>query len=390
MTFRQPHERELRVLVLAPFGRDGQLTCEVLHGAGIDSLRCEDMGQLCAALREGAGCIIVAAEALHPASVPALAGALGEQAPWSDIPLVLATTSHQARAAREWTLQALKRAGHIALLERPIRVQTLVSVVHSALTTRRRQYEMRDLIEKLRVGVERLDAERVVRERFVNLLAHDLRGPLGVSKMNAQMLAARPELREQTSALAGRIEKSIERAETMIRDLLDAHRLRAGHRLPLKLKRCDLMEIVRDATEDLPASDRARLVVQGPAHLEGQWDPDLLRRALWNLVTNAVKYGATDTPISVTTGHSQTVAWTAVHNWGASISQEEQQHLFEPFTRTHGTEAGTQRGWGLGLTLVQGVAVSHGGTVEVSSQPESGTAFTLRIPLAPRPQLPEK
>lgn len=380
MTFRHPHARELRVLVLAPFGRDGRLTCEVLHDAGIDSLHCDDVDQLCAALREGAGCAIIAAEALQPAQVPRLAEALAEQAPWSDIPLVLATATHQARAARAWTLAALKRAGHLTLLERPIRVQTLTSVIQSALTSRRRQYEMRDLIEELRLSVNRLDTERVVRERFVDLLAHDLRGPLTAGKLTAQLLASRAAPGEQTQGLANRIENSIGRAETMIRNLLDAHRLRAGHRLPLNLTRCDLMEIVRDATEDLSAEERDRLVITGPDQLEGEWDPDLLRRALWNLVTNAVKYGSGDTPIGISAGRSDTAAWVSVHNWGPSISLEQQQRLFEAYARAHGAEAAGQRSWGLGLTLVQGVAASHGGTVDVSSDAEHGTSFTLYLP----------
>lgn len=380
MSAETSHE-EQRVLVLAPYGRDGPVTCEVLYDAGLESLLCEDIEQLCEELRQGAGAIIVTAEALHPARVPTMVTALIEQPPWSDIPVVLATDENQARAARDWALNALEAARHVTLLERPIRIQTLISLVRSALTTRRRQYELRDLVEELRLTVERLDAEHHVRESFISLLAHDLRGPLGVSKMSAEILNHRPDNPEQVRIVAARIGKNINRADKMIRNLLDAHRLRAGQQLPLERHPCDLVEIVHDVTADLDSPDRDRVAVEGAAQLQGCWDPDLLWRALWNLMTNAVKYGAPDTSITISVGHEEGQAWATVHNHGPSITAEERNQLFQPFSRTDGAKAGKQRGWGLGLTLVQGVAVSHGGTLEISSETEPGTAFTLRLPL---------
>jgi signal transduction histidine kinase len=378
MMYRSPEER---VLVLAPYGRDGQLTCEVLADASIESTRCEDVEQLCSELGQGAGAIIVAAEALHPASMPSLVSALGEQPPWSDIPLVLATDQHQARAARDWIVEALEPARHVTLLERPIRVQTLISVVRSALSTRRRQYEVRDLLGELRLNVERLGAEHAVRERFIDLLAHDLRGPLGASKMTAELLQHRPNQPELVGRLAARIGKSIDRADKMIRNLLDAHRLRAGQQLPVERMPCDLVEIVRNVTDDLEGSSRERVAVQGPPHLEGCWDTDLLWRALWNLLTNAVKYGDRKRPITITLGSAEGEAWARVHNLGPAIPADEQQALFQPFSQSSSGKAATQRSWGLGLTLVQGVAATHGGRLEVSSDPASGTAFTLWLPL---------
>jgi signal transduction histidine kinase len=77
-----------------------------------------------------------------------------------------------------------------------------------------------------------------------------------------------------------------------------------------------------------------------------------------------------------------------VHNWGNPISAEDQKRLFRPFSRTQGARASGQKGWGLGLTLVQGCAVAHGGRVDVQSTPEGGTTFTLDLPLDARPFQP--
>jgi signal transduction histidine kinase len=369
----------LRVLVLAPFGRDGALTCDVLRHESMDCLCCENVVQLCDALRAGAGAAVVAAEALHQEAIQALITTLAEQPPWSDLPVVVATTSTQSRATREALVRALAPSAHITLLERPIRVTTLVSLVRSAISTRRRQYQLRDLIEELRLSVEHLDAEQEVRQRFIDLLAHDLRGLLSVARMGAQLIGAVRD-DERQAELARRMQRSLEQADKMIRNLLDAHRLRAGHRLSVHAERCDLVAIAHETADDLAEAERRRLVVNTPAELHGYWDRDLLRRALWNLVTNAVKYGANETPVTVEVGRDDGTVWIRVHNWGPPIPAEEHAQLFQPFMRARHQESGGQRGWGLGLTLVHGVAEAHGGAVAVESSAAAGTTFTLQLP----------
>lgn len=143
------------------------------------------------------------------------------------------------------------------------------------------------------------------------------------------------------------------------------------------------MEIVQEVAAGLDDKDRERVAVEvgDGARLLGLWDPDLLWRALWNLVTNAVKYGASDTPITISVEHEGAVARARVHNLGPTIPEDEQNLVFGAFARTNSARAGNQRGWGLGLTLVQGVAASHGGELHVRSEPTLGTCFTLQLPL---------
>jgi signal transduction histidine kinase len=376
---------DLRVLVLAPIGRDAEVTCEVLRDSGITCRSCADLDELGRELRAGAGAILVTAEAFGRDGATGLARLLDDEQRWSRIPVVVATTRHHAPAeAQGWAAGPLADGNLVTVLERPIRLVTLRTVIRSALRVRERQYELRDLLEQLRDNLERLDAERIVRERFVALLAHDLRGPLTTAIMAAKLLVARPERLDERVDLALRIERNMLRAERMIRDLLDAHRVRAGHRLPLDLQRCDLVEIATDVIGELEDADRERLRLRVPDRLEGVWTPAQLTRALWNLVTNALKYGAVGSPVEVTLARSPEGVAISVHNAGAAIPPDEQEHLFEPFRRARGAEA-RARGWGLGLTLVRGCAEAHGGTVEVASTPESGTTFTMRLPLDARP-----
>ena len=119
--------------------------------------------------------------------------------------------------------------------------------------------------------------------------------------------------------------------------------------------------------------------------MRGFWSSDELRRALWNLATNAVKYGASDKPITISVTRTAQGAQASVHNWGRPIPRDEQNELFRPFSRTHAAQVGGQKGWGLGLTLVHGCAEAHGGRVSVESTEEAGTTFRLELPLDARP-----
>lgn len=203
--------------------------------------------------------------------------------------------------------------------------------------------------------------------------------------MSAQVLVQRPDRLDERRELALRIDRNLERADRMIRDLLDANRIRAGEPLPLQLEVCDLAAVVREVFEELSATHGERFVLRAEDGVVGHWSADLIRRALWNLGTNAVKYGAADTPITLGARRTDGGAQASVHNLGPPLSPEEQQQLFRPFSRTRTAQAGGQQGWGLGLTLVLGCALAHGGQAYVQSAPGTGTTFTLELPLDARP-----
>lgn len=251
------------------------------------------------------------------------------------------------------------------------------------------------LYADLRQHIDQLDSERDLRERFVSVLAHDLRGPLSAAKMASQILMQHPERLDERRDLAMRIDRNIDRTDRMVRDLLDANRIRAGERLPLRIDECDLGAVAREAYEELAATFGDRFVLQAEDRVRGFWSADELKRAVWNLATNAVKYGAPDKPITITVKRTRQGAVVSVHNCGTPISAEDQTQLFRPFSRTHAAVAGGQKGWGLGLTLVHGCADAHGGRVVVESTKEAGTTFTIELPLdarlfQPRPDEPPR
>jgi signal transduction histidine kinase len=322
---------------------------------------------------------------LTPQGLARLGATLDRQEPWSDLPILFVTTAQGSRSAHARLAPHLARAGSITVLERPFPTVTLLTAARSALSARRRQYQLRELVAELHAETQRLAEERHLRERFVAILAHDLRGPLSTITTGVELLAREGVAGARRREVAIRAARNLRQMERMLRDLLDVQRIETGRRLPLRLRPCNLADVVRDVARELNEGHEDRFVVRGETRVEGIWSEDDLRRALWNLGTNALKYGVPGTPIVFDVVNDEEDACVSVHNEGDPIRPEDQETLFEPFTRTPVSEAGDVGGWGLGLALVRGCAEAHGGTVEVESSPQKGTSFTIRLPRDARP-----
>jgi signal transduction histidine kinase len=236
------------------------------------------------------------------------------------------------------------------------------------------------LFGELRDTIASLGVERGMRERFVASLAHDLRGPLSAAHLAAELIAREPACKPE---LATRVERNIERVDHMIRDMLDANRIHAGEPLPLRLEKCDLCGLAHQVAEEARTMYGDRFVVDC-VEVRGVWSADELRRALWNLVSNAVKYGAPRGPITISVAASNETARASVHNLGDPLPGQELASLFDPFYRSTKASAGGTVGWGLGLTLVRGCAEAHGGHAMVSSD-QTGTTFSIELPLDATP-----
>lgn len=225
--------------------------------------------------------------------------------------------------------------------------------------------------------IEAIGSERRLRDQFVSVVAHDLRGPLSAARVAAGLLASNKVPAPSVDKHFEIIARNLDRVDRMVTDLLDVERIHAGQRLALDLQDADLGAITRDIVQDLAGEHPDRFVLRTRGDVRGFWDPALLRRAIWNLASNALKYGAAATPILVDVTRTSQGASVVVHNEGPAISPDDQATIFEPFAR-----AGTHsvRGWGLGLAVVRYCADAHRGGVDVKSAPDLGTTFTLRLP----------
>jgi signal transduction histidine kinase len=241
----------------------------------------------------------------------------------------------------------------------------------------------------------KLAHEQELRGQFVATLTHDLRGPLSTVRLSAQRLLRYPDKVELRDQLHRRIVQGVDRVDEMIQNLLDVGRIRSGQPLPLRLGPCDLAAVVGDVVEELSLAHGARFAVEGPPSLPGHWSEQDLRRLVENLCTNAVKYGSAGERVVVALERRDPWVQLEVRNAlasGQALSADELATAFEPFHRTRTADASGQKGWGLGLTLVKGIAEAHGGTVSARSSPAEGTVFTVLLPLdactRPEPELP--
>ncbi len=137
--------RPLRVLLLAPTGRDAGTMVQILSRAGVAAEACANAEELCRGIDEGAGVAVVTAEALTPPAMRRIAATLAAQPPWSEIPLMIFVAEPDMdRAARSF--EGLGPRAHVTLVDRPIHVKTLLSSMRTALRSRLRQYDIRDLL----------------------------------------------------------------------------------------------------------------------------------------------------------------------------------------------------------------------------------------------------
>jgi PAS domain S-box-containing protein len=216
-------------------------------------------------------------------------------------------------------------------------------------------------------------------ERLVGIVSHDLRNPLATISVSAQSLLHRQaELPPFAATAAGRIARSTERMTDMIGQLLDFTRARLGGGIALERRRVDLCEVASAVCEELALVHPGRVRLECDRPVEGEWDPQRLAQVLSNLVSNGLKHGAPEAPVTVRVGCRGGECWVAVRNQGPPIPPEKAQALFDPFKRG---ETHERSGLGLGLYIARHIAVAHGGRIEVTSSAEGGTCFTVWLPV---------
>jgi PAS domain S-box-containing protein len=151
----QTPDIRLRVLVLAPTGRDAPVVVEQLRAADLVGVACADVIEVIGKLEEGAGVAVIAEEAFRN-DLAKLTNWVAEQAAWSDFPFVVVTSRHFYPKGDALRISLLEALGNVSLLERPLSAVSLMSAVKSGLRARRRQYDTQTMLEDLRASEERL------------------------------------------------------------------------------------------------------------------------------------------------------------------------------------------------------------------------------------------
>ncbi|HEY1388958.1 MAG TPA: chemotaxis protein CheB [Ktedonobacterales bacterium] len=226
---------------------------------------------------------------------------------------------------------------------------------------------------------------RRLQDEFLALASHELRTPLTSAQVALQALLKRTEGASDQDSVrrwATIAIRQVERLAFLVSDLMDVGRLQTG-RLRLQLQPVALGEAVSHVVEAAqllaPSQPIALSVPERPLMING----DLVRveQIVFNLLTNAMKYAPRSPRIDVRVRRVLDQAEVQVQDYGPGIASERLPYLFSRYYQAGQAPSETQSGLGLGLFLTKELVTAHGGTIEVESQVNAGTTFTVRLPL---------
>lgn len=390
----------LRILIVAPLGRDAAAMVELLQSRGYLAQVCGGLAGAAAAVEQGAGALLLTEESLEREQMAALLPRLDGQPAWSELPVIILTTVGERSA--EWLDHIAAAAGGVTLLERPLGAATLLRSIEVALRSRRRQYQVRDLLaaqraretalrdseERLRLAIDALrDADRR-KDAFLATLSHELRNPLAPIRNAAEVLASPRLTPLQLRWTQNVIQRQATHMASLLDDLLELTRITQG-KLQLRKQVCSIQGIVDAAVETarpLLEKKKHELLIRVPDDIPPFLaDPVRLSQAISNLLTNAAKY--TDAggriELSARLGERLTIA---VEDDGIGIPAEQLESLFVMFSQIPSAVGRSEGGLGVGLALVKGLAELHGGTVEAQSDGAGkGSRFLITLPFEARP-----
>jgi len=378
---------ELCVLVLAPLGRDAQLTGIALREAGIDCRACATLAELCGLARGKCGALVIAEEAFAGEPMEMLEGVLQEQPAWSDIPVILLTRGGGSAVETATTGRAMERLGNVVLLERPTRVGTLISVCRAALRARKRQYQILQQLTQLQEAErslarhsEELSRSNAELQDFTYITSHDLKEPLrGISNYIQFLIEDEGgRLSEQGVERLLTIQRLTRRMHSLLESLLEYSKAgRVEYSLsaqPVEL----ILDEVLDTIGPWLEEQHAEVTVHRPL------PPiicDRLRacQVFTNLIANAVKYNDSQSrrvEIGCIPGEDRPVFF--VRDNGIGVPVRHHETIFRMFRRLHSRDT-YGGGTGAGLALVKRIVERHGGRIWLESDLGKGSTFFFTL-----------
>ena len=392
-------------MIVAPLGQDASAMARLLQREGILAHACADPQACLPVLEHGAGTLLLTEEALELTAAAQLFAWLRKQPPWSELPVIILTSGGESRFVGLLDLAA-SAAGSVTLLERPMSPATLLRSVQVALRSRRRQYEVRDLLAEQqrlhdeiaqerkeveavltrdKAELERLVAERTARlqelvgelEHFSYSITHDMRAPLRAMMAFSeavQEMCADSGSEEQKRFLA-RISSAARRMDLLITDALNYSK---AIRNELPLAPVDVGRLLRGMLDTYPELQAAHASIRVEGELPLVMGNEAgLTQCFSNLLGNAVKFAKpgqrAEVRVRAQMRDGRVRLW--VEDNGVGISGEMLPRAFDMFARGASPQAGT----GIGLALVRKVVHRMGGRVGVESEEGRGSRFWIEL-----------
>jgi signal transduction histidine kinase len=374
------------VLVLAPTGDDSALITGVLADRGFHVRPIRNLADFVGDWHEELGVLVLAIEALtDPSCCETLRDRLECQEPWSEVPIVLLGVGVEGETSH--VRKILGERMQLLLLERPLSISTLVSAIEAAAKSRRRQYEVRSLLEALRESADiiaRTHAEaNRAKDEFLASLAHELRSPMTAIRGWIQMLKSGRLDDQATAEALSLIEASTKVQAHIVEDLMDVSRILAG-KMMVKLEVIELAPVVEAViTTFAPSASEQMIALTFDVPDEPILvcaDEARLQQVGWNLISNSIKFTPEGGSVHVALSREGERAVIRVRDTGRGISPELLPHVFERYRQD--AHEGRSAGLGLGLAIVRHLVESHDGTIEAFSEGLGrGAEFAISLPL---------
>ena len=247
--------------------------------------------------------------------------------------------------------------------------------------------EVQELVKSFNQMTDQLDEAFAMQRRFSASAAHELRTPIAVLRTKLDVFKKKKREQHEYDELVTTMETYIDRLSSIITDLLEfAETSELG-----EVEDVSLDSVIKTVVDDLESVAQNNMInmqidIQLKAQFEAQTfivkgNTNLLYRALYNLVENAIRYNNEEGSVNITLETRGQEGLVTIADTGVGIAPEQRELVFEPFYRVNKSRSREFGGAGIGLSLVKTILKRHGASITVSENNPQGSVFTIRIPL---------
>jgi signal transduction histidine kinase len=224
--------------------------------------------------------------------------------------------------------------------------------------------------------------ERARYRQAIHFVTHEMRSPLTAIQGSSEIMGRYNLNEDKRKQIAAMINSESKRLARMIQTFLDVERLADGQ-MELKREPVHIHQLLQACLERVrPLAERKNITVAVEEPVDGEvlGDRELMEYAIYNLLTNAIKYSPSDTQVLVFSRPDSSFLRLSIKDQGIGMDSRELKQIFTRFYRTKRAEASGEAGTGIGLSIVDQIVTVHGGRIEVTSAPEKGSCFTVVLP----------
>jgi len=286
------------------------------------------------------------------------------------IPIIMVTALNE----KEDKLKGIE-VGANDFLSKPISSRNVILRARNAIYSHK-------LYSRILESYNELDELQEIRDNLMHMIVHDMNSPLTVIKGNVNIAntLVDSEGNKKLTDVLNNIEVSVNRLIKMVHSILDVNKFESNS-MELKKREVDLVPILEESIDSMSALKKNReLVLSKEVEVnKRKCDPDIIRRVIDNLITNAIEFTPSDGKIEVAIAEENRQTKISVKDNGPGIPEEDQDKIFKKFGQAKTRAKNKKYSVGLGLTFCKLAIEAHEGEIGVNSEPGEGSEFWFRI-----------